>query len=135
MIVRMPRFAHDSFEFLASVAIFARRGHIKHSVLPEPVPVDTNNEIDVTQYSKLCMLVSLSVKSSSSSFGLALYNGHVELNDSRIDNRLECYVRNTGNKEKEILTMDIAEKEGSYYVGYYAYYINSASVYEIWLEK
>ena len=42
MIVRMPRFAHDSFEFLASVAIFARRGHIKHSVLPEPVPVDTN---------------------------------------------------------------------------------------------
>lgn len=41
-IVRTPRFAHDSLEFLASSAIFARSGHIKHSVLPEPVPVDTN---------------------------------------------------------------------------------------------
>ena len=42
IIVRTPRFFHDSLEFLASVAIFARSGHIKHSVLPEPVPVDTN---------------------------------------------------------------------------------------------
>ena len=41
-IVRTPRFAHDSLEFRASSAIFARSGHIKHSVLPEPVPVDTN---------------------------------------------------------------------------------------------
>ena len=42
IIVRMPRLAQDSLDPLASVAILARSGHIKHSVLPEPVPVDIN---------------------------------------------------------------------------------------------
>ena len=31
-----------SGEFLASEASFAINGHMKHSVLPEPVPVETN---------------------------------------------------------------------------------------------
>ena len=41
MIVRTPRIDQLAGVFRASAASFASKGHIKHSVLPEPVPVET----------------------------------------------------------------------------------------------
>ena len=41
-MVRIPRMDQLAGLFFASVANFAINGHMKHSVLPEPVPVDTN---------------------------------------------------------------------------------------------
>ena len=41
MMVRTPRLAQEAGAFLASSANFASNGQRKHSVLPEPVPVET----------------------------------------------------------------------------------------------
>ena len=50
-ITRTPRIFQANLFSLASIANFAISGHIKHSVLPEPVPVATNKSFPDTDSS------------------------------------------------------------------------------------